>query len=47
MILSGENQGFALWAYFEKNKYVIAKQRAFWQRFINLHNTALLDANTI
>lgn len=47
MVWTGEHRGFAVRAYFENNKSVIATQRAFRRRFNIPRNNAVPQANTI
>lgn len=47
MVWTGQHRGFAVRAYFENNKSVIATQRAFRRQFNIPRNNAVPNANTI
>ncbi|KAJ8941038.1 hypothetical protein NQ318_015514 [Aromia moschata] len=47
MVWTGVHQSFAVCAYFENNRFVIAKQRSFRRRFDIPRNNAVPNANTI
>ncbi|KAG8227363.1 hypothetical protein J437_LFUL000371 [Ladona fulva] len=47
MVWTGGHRGFAVRAYFENNRSVIATQRAFRRRFNIPRNNAVPNANTI